>query len=325
MLNTTTGQVYRDAFDGYDGKRFCRDGEAVVKGAAEVVDGGGSLDVWLGLWVDEKTPTVEGAMWPPAPKRNGDGTDDDVKAYLASEAVWGEERELVRLLNEHRDDFAKVVKAVIVGSEALFRGDQTLDATIKRLRRIRNILELYGFTTDPTRQDRVIVTAADLAGPYYPDELIREVDLVLVNVYPYWEHISVQDATSHQFLLHDSMQSRVHQLHAAGLLRGTRPLGVGSAQGGEDVPVQVAFGEVGWPSAGDVLGAAIPSLPNLNIALNAWMCEAKTKNVGYFWFEFCDEKWKPEWHGAVEQNWGIYDARRHVKIGVLSDGGCAAT
>ncbi|KAJ3215958.1 hypothetical protein HDU67_010114 [Dinochytrium kinnereticum] len=369
-------------------KSFCRDGEAVVVGAARMGGGGNDaalLEVWLGMWVDERTPDNPPSTLPPGPTSNqkrrqgeddtveptgnaGDAMDPDLKIYLDSQHIWGEERELVRIMTQHREEFSKVVKAIIVGSEALFRGDQTLDETIARVRRVRNILEIYGFSTSLSDPNRIIVTVADLAGSYYyPDALIEEVDVVMVN-----ENIPVQEASQHQFILHEVMQSRVHQLHTGGKLSRFQPqdLPSKSTKGEGVAPTpQVIFGEVGWPTAGDVLGAAIPSVSNLEIVVRGWndpvllgslfycaplpirlgaamhsateekkkkkknipltqrfnvlafapdwSCKARARSVGYFWFEFCDERWKPEWHGGVEQHWGLLDDARVAKSTAL--------
>ncbi|KAJ3112323.1 hypothetical protein HDU96_004697 [Phlyctochytrium bullatum] len=340
----------------------CHDAQEIVSAAAEV----GGVDVWLGMWVDKAAPvTGPGAPWPPAPFMGATFGGDrraraevmegvgegELEKYLADETVWSEERELVRLLAYHRDEFLNVVRAIIVGSEVIFRNDQPLDGVIQRVRRVRGILERYGISTDPSNPDRIVVTVADLAGPYYPDPLIREVDVVMVNVYPYWERVAISRATPHQLSLMDAMHVRTSQLvlQARGAAVGAPPPGpipAGPAAGAgpaaptpasptpEDrlaravfplravgnvrtelgarvklglaaapppggvvgrtndvmMPVPVVFGEVGWPTEGEALGGAVPSIDNLKAALKEWTCKSKARDVPYFWFEYCDEK-----------------------------------
>ncbi|KAJ3101924.1 glycoside hydrolase 3 protein [Phlyctochytrium planicorne] len=293
--------------DGVSGE-VCRDAVGVIEGAAALEP---PLQVWLGMWVDKKTPDPVGSI-PPVP--GSEGYENEMETYLADERIWAEERELVSLMTKHAVSFNLTVKGVVVGSEALFRGDQTLDNTILRLRRIRNVLELFGFRTSPAMYDEgsIVVTVADLAGPTYADRLIQEVDVAMINVYPYWESIAAKDAVAHQLLLQQVMETRVTQLHSRGMLPRMKMVEELTALPGPKKPktLPIVFGEVGWPTAGDNMGAAVPSIDNLYSVIQEWTCQAKVRSVEYFWFEYSDERWKPNIFGGVERNFGLMSEGR---------------
>lgn len=75
----------------------------------------------------------------------------------------------------------------------------------------------------------------------------------------------------------------------------------------------IVLGEVGWPSAGDQLGDAVPSVDNTFEFLKTWKCTADRDGIDYFWFEAFDEGWKPNHHN-VEIHWGVWKQDRTPKF-----------
>ncbi|KAJ3305670.1 hypothetical protein HDU76_004976 [Blyttiomyces sp. JEL0837] len=108
------------------------------------------------------------------------------------------------------------------------------------------------------------ITTADIGGPTYSQDVLDSVDLVLVNVYPFWESYNVVDAVAYQKRAFDEMKSRCNGKWTI-------------------------LGEIGWPTAGEQIGAAIPSVENLGRFMREWKVVAIRHDIQYFWFEFSDE------------------------------------
>ncbi|TPX37531.1 glucan endo-1,3-beta-D-glucosidase [Synchytrium microbalum] len=191
-----------------------------------------------------------------------------------------DDSELKRLVSTHPNLFENV-DSVVVGSETLFRGEETQQTLAERVTKVRNFLH-------SNKLARITVTAAEINLPFYGDVLIAAVDYLLVNVYPYWEGRA--SATAPQLQITE-----------------TRDL----ASRGQGKPL--VLGEVGWPTGGDAFRDALPSLSNLEQYCTTWVRMAKTNNMGHFFFEAFDESWKPAEHGGVEQHWGLYYSNRTVK------------
>lgn len=121
-------------------------------------------------------------------------------------------------------------------------------------------------------------------------KIMAQCDVVIMNVYPFWESVGVQDSVSYI----DSCYRRVKQ-----------------AAGGKEVIV-----ETGWPSAGDANGAALPGMKNSCTYLQGFMSWARSNNVRYFYFEAFDELWKASREGSVGAHWGIWDQNGKLKPGM---------
>ena len=77
--------------------------------------------------------------------------------------------------------------------------------------------------------------------------------------------------------------------------------------------------ETGWPTfpANATDQAAVPSVANLQILLETFVCQANQRGVPYFFFEFMDEPWKAiVFNATVESYWGIFDKDRNLKSGL---------
>jgi exo-beta-1,3-glucanase (GH17 family) len=119
--------------------------------------------------------------------------------------------------------------------------------------------------------------------------VIAACDILAVNIYPFWEGISVDYAAGHIYRSFFDVMD---------------------AGGGK--PVLIA--ETGWPSAGNPWVDAVPSRENaaafvLNVAS---MCRAE--GMECINFEAFDELWKEE--ETVGPHWGIWDAYGVLKPGM---------
>jgi glycoside/pentoside/hexuronide:cation symporter, GPH family len=118
--------------------------------------------------------------------------------------------------------------------------------------------------------------------------LVQACDLLLPNCYPFWEGTPIDQAPAH-----------LQQMHAL----------VQQAAGGR--PVIVA--ETGWPSAGQAVGAALPSPVNAMryfIETQDW---ARRDRIELFHFSSFDEPWKQGQEGDVGPQWGLWDKDERLK------------
>lgn len=174
------------------------------------------------------------------------------------------------------------VDVAVVGNEAIYGGHLTAGQLILYLRSVRSRVPAT-----------VKVTTAEPLSTWkkYPG-LITEVDLVYVNLYPFWNGIAVEDAVTN---IAGEYQDAVD-------LAGGRP---------------VVISETGWPSAGKPHGLALPSGENAGRYYREFTAWAGNTSAEYFYFEAFDEQWKGSNTLDTERHWGLWDSsgRRKFPLG----------
>jgi glucan 1,3-beta-glucosidase len=180
------------------------------------------------------------------------------------------EREITGLLEVARAGYADVVA---VGNEVLLRGDQTEAELVATIRRVKEALP------------GIPVGYVDA---YYlfceHPRLVEACDVLLVNCYPFWEKCPLENSLGY-------MQEMIRR--------------VVRVAGGR----KVVISETGWPSDGDAVGAAIPSVEGaLLYALNTfkWCAE---DGIDLFYFSAFDEEWKAGPEGGCGPHWGFWDTQ----------------
>ncbi|HEY6643828.1 glycosyltransferase [Povalibacter sp.] len=166
---------------------------------------------------------------------------------------------------------------VIVGNEAVLRGDLTADELITALERTRAAVDQPVSTAEPWH---VWISHPQLA---------EHVDFIGVHLLPYWEGIPVEEAI-------DYMASRIE------LLQQTFP---GKA---------IVICEVGWPSEGRTREGAVASLSNEALFLRRFLARARDEGYVYYIMEAFDQPWKARYEGAVGAYWGVYNVQRQPKF-----------
>jgi len=199
-------------------------------------------------------------------------------AWISADASANEiqlEKLATAMLNDQAD-------LVIVGSEVLLRGEQTENELIAYIQQIRN------------RSGGIPVAYADTYSVWLAHPaLVSEVDVLLVNYYPYWEGVSA-----------DKALSTIHGWHQQML---------GAAAG-----KPVIVGETGWPSDGDTVGNAVPSSENAEAFFMNFISWAEANSVKYFYFEAFDETWKAQYEGPQGAHWGVWNKEGVMKPGMQS-------
>jgi exo-beta-1,3-glucanase (GH17 family) len=176
----------------------------------------------------------------------------------------------------------RAVHAIIVGNEVLLRGDLSEGQLRSDIEQVRAKLGRA-----------VPITTADTSDEWLAHPaLAQDVDFITVNIYPFWQGISIDSAV--QFL--DQVYTQVEKAFPH---------------------KQIVIGETGWPSAGSPNGAAVPSAQNQARYLRAFISWAQSHRVQYFYFEAFDEDWKTN-EAGVGTHWGLYQQDGKVKP-ALSD------
>jgi len=169
------------------------------------------------------------------------------------------------------------VVRIIVGNEVLLRRDIPVKKLIKYLDMARTQTDIPVSTAEP---------------PYiwkkYP-KLVDHVDYIAVHLLPYWEGIALKDARA--FVVNNI--NELKQLYPG------KP---------------IVIGEVGWPSNGRSIKAAVASPANEATFLRRFLERAAEENYIYYLMEAFDQKWKRQHEGAVGAYWGVYDVERKPKF-----------
>jgi len=173
----------------------------------------------------------------------------------------------------------RTVDRVIVGNEAILRGDVTAEQMDSYLQRVRAALPY-----------RIKVTTAEPWSTWLLNpELGENVDVIFIHLLPYWEGISSRDSLA---FLGRAYQHIVDEF--------------------PDKPITI--GEAGWPSEGRTRKQAEASLANEAFFIRAFVKLAMEKGWDYYLIEAYDQPWKGGSEGAVGAYWGLFDANGTPKF-----------
>ena len=168
--------------------------------------------------------------------------------------------------------FPNTITAVIVGNEVLLRGDLSIG-------------DLEGFIRTVKAQVTMPITYADVWQFWlrYRD-LQAAVDFVTIHILPYWEDFPLPASVAAAHV--DAIRK---QIAAA-------------------IPNKEIFiGEIGWPSAGRMREAALPSPSNQARVIGETMTLAQRENFRVNVIEAFNQPWKRWLEGATGGYWGIFD------------------
>ncbi len=186
------------------------------------------------------------------------------------------EREIEGLISLAKDGYVDVAA---VGNEVLYRNDLTLEELLGYIKRVKDAL-------------RGLDIPVGYVDAYYEfsrhPELVEHSDIVLANLYPYWEGCPIEYALGH-------MQAMYGQV-------------VDAAQG---KPIIIT--ETGWPSEGGSLkGAVAGDVAAMKYFIDtvSWTTE---NDIPIFYFSSFDESWKTSDEGGVGAYWGLWDKTEKLK------------
>ena len=169
---------------------------------------------------------------------------------------------------------------VIVGSEVLYRGDLTPAKLVEYMAEVRAALP--GLT---------IATADTPEGFLNNKAVVGATDVILTNIYPYWAGVSVKNSIAW-------LNAKYQKVVAASLGK------------------KVWISETGWPSCGNSVSSAEPSVQNSNTYFLNFISWARAKDVSYFYFEAFNEPWKGTAKMPQEACWGTWESSGLMKSGM---------
>ena len=176
--------------------------------------------------------------------------------------------------------FPGTVRAVIVGNEALLRGEVSA-------------AKLREYIASVKSKVKAPVTYADVWEFWVRNrELASAVNFVTVHILPYWEDdpIAAAKAADHVASI---------RKHVAEIFPGK----------------EIVIGEFGWPSAGRMREGALPSPATQAFVLADVLRRGKQDGFRVNLIEAFDQPWKRFLEGTVGGHWGIFeDASRRQKF-----------
>jgi exo-beta-1,3-glucanase (GH17 family)/cellulose synthase/poly-beta-1,6-N-acetylglucosamine synthase-like glycosyltransferase len=168
------------------------------------------------------------------------------------------------------------VKAIVVGNETIYRGDQKVKDLIKLIQQVK-------------RQTQVPVTTGEIWNVWVEHpELASSVDFIAAHILPYWEGFSEKQAVDQAILIYDKLRQ---------MFPGKR----------------VVIAEFGWPSAGYNLKNADPGHFQQAQVIRDFVSRAEAYGIDYNIVEAFDQPWKT-FEGSVGPYWGLFDANRQPKF-----------
>lgn len=185
------------------------------------------------------------------------------------------EREIAALIEAAKK--MRHVERVMVGNESVLRGDVSIPELIQYLDRVRKVLRKPVSSAEPWH--------VWLRNP----ELVKHVDYITVHLLPYHEGVPVEAAVEYAFQRYDELVKAFPKK-------------------------KIVIGEIGWPSRGPVIGAAIPSLDNEARFIREFLADPRTPRLDYFIMEAIDQPWKVDVEGWAGAYWGMFNADREPKF-----------
>ncbi|KAI7866371.1 glycoside hydrolase superfamily [Spinellus fusiger] len=164
---------------------------------------------------------------------------------------------------------------ISVGNEALFRKEITVEKLTTAIKDVKKKISELGYPHIPVYTSDI----RDLPA------LLNDEDALLDNVHPFFAGTLPEDAAEWTWKY----------------FYETKP---------------AIISEIGWPTSPpeSSVQAAVPSVKNLQMLLDTFVCEANQRGVPYYWFEFKDQPWKEvAFNESREAFWGIFDMNNKLK------------
>jgi exo-beta-1,3-glucanase (GH17 family) len=234
------------------------------------------LKVTVGIWLSNENSTTPKGKTNPDAARNKERNKREIEQAVA-------------LAKRHKN-----VNAIVVGNEAILRGDKTVDeliAIIQEVKRQSPVPVTTGETWDQwlaKPDDKSDDPAAQKDKADKIPKLAAAVDFIAVHILPYWGEEPANKAVDKTF-------ERYEDIRRA--FPGKR----------------IVIAEFGWPSAGYNFHAAIPGRVEQGKIIRDFIARAKSLGIDYNIIEAIDQPWKTN-EGSVGAYWGLFDASRAAKF-----------
>ncbi len=168
------------------------------------------------------------------------------------------------------------IERAIVGNEVLLRNDLTPETLYTYLDEVRKNTKLPISTAEPWH--------VWLKNP----DLVKHVDFIAVHLLPYHEGLPVEKAVDYSLGRYKALMEKFPRK-------------------------KIVITEIGWPSHGPTIGAAVASDVNQARFVREFLAKTAHKNYDYYLMEAFDQPWKQQIEGWAGAYWGMFDATRHQK------------
>ncbi len=197
-----------------------------------------------------------------------------VGAWLGDDAEINK-REISGLIKLAKEGYVDIAA---VGNEVMYRGDLTEEELLRFMYQVKEAIP------------NIPMGYVDAYYEFTQRPKITEAcDVILANCYPYWEGCSNEYSLIY-------MKDMFNQA-------------VRAANG-----KKVIISETGWPSQGEGLQGAIPTLDNaIKYFINTQQWSAE-EDIEIFYFSSFDESWKVGAEGDVGAFWGLWDKDEKPKF-----------
>jgi glucan 1,3-beta-glucosidase len=170
-------------------------------------------------------------------------------------------------------EYSSTITALVVGNEVLLRGEMTQSDLAATIRSVK-------------AQVPVPVTYADVWEFWLRyREIYDAVDFVTIHILPYWEDFPIR--------------AKYAAAHVEQIRRRMEVAFPGK---------EILIGETGWPSAGRMRDAALPSRTNQARVVSEILDLAKRENFRVNLIEAYDQPWKRALEGTMGGYWGLFDS-----------------
>ncbi|MCM8802980.1 MAG: glycosyl hydrolase family 17 protein [Candidatus Omnitrophica bacterium] len=171
----------------------------------------------------------------------------------------------------------KNIKGLIVGNEVLLRKDLSEEELSNYIKKVK----------DATKID--VGTAETWSVLLNNTNIVKNTDFLLVHIHPYWEGVSIKEAPEYVIKRYEEIKAKFPDK-------------------------KIIIGETGWPTAGEIIGKAVPSPENQKIFFERFTKLAEENKIPYFYFEVFDEEWKNKFEGETGAHWGIFNSDGSLKF-----------
>jgi len=233
------------------------------------------LKVTVGIWLSNENKELPDGKENKNAARNKERNENEIKKAI----------ELAKRYSN--------VTALVVGNEAVLRGDMTADelvALIQRVRKQSPVPVTTGETWDTWlgRADESASEQKKKERQESASKLAAAVDFIAVHILPYWDKQPATDAVRHTFRIYEDLRRNYP---------GKR----------------IVIAEFGWPSAGYNREAAVPGRIEQAHIVRDFISQAHASGIDYNIVEAIDQPWKIN-EGSVGTYWGLFDASRQAKF-----------
>ncbi|KAG9295874.1 hypothetical protein G9A89_006613 [Geosiphon pyriformis] len=198
------------------------------------------------------------------------------------------ERQYNDLFNNLKEHGFSYIEGISVGNEVVFRKEIPTSDLYARIADVRKkVLAM------PGAPQNIPIFTSDI-GSNVDQAFVSATDVIFANIHPYFGGVTADQAAQWTFNFFEEFD-------------------VAPASKQKKLAV---MSEVGWATRGDKDKEAVPSIPNLKIFLDTFICAANKKGYRYYYFESFDTPWKEERFTVLEGAWGLFSPDRVLKPGL---------